>query len=398
MTVLSAALLAGCGVDDDSGLMPIEGMQSLPPPSSSFAPAPIMEAKPDEKTEFRFGTGLEPAPQTRPAAAVQSMAQAPAPTAPRPTVVHKPAKGAPHFPVRRCMNMGNALEAETEGEWGYTIEAAHFTEISRAGFDTVRIPVRWDAHTQNRPPYAINPAFMTRIQTVTAQAQRAGLGVIIDVHHYDSLMQNPVGETAKFLAIWEQISAAFKGAPDSVYFEILNEPMAPMTMADANRLYARVLPIIRKHHPRRAVIMGGDQWNSIETIDSVMWPNDPYLVATFHDYGPHEFTHQGASWMDNPPPTGRVWGERADMKELKDTYDIARRFKAATGLPVFVGEFGVIDTAPHSERVRWTEIRRKTIEAEGMSWCAWDFAGAFKTYDVNERRWLPGMRDALTGP
>jgi len=52
---------------------------------------------------------------------------------------------------------------------------------------------------------------------------------------------------------------------------------------------------------------------------------------------------------------------------------------------------------PDHQRAEWLKARRKKIEAEGFSWCAWDFAGAFKTYDVNNRRWLPGMTDALTG-
>ena len=98
------------------------------------------------------------------------------------------------------------------------------------------------------------------------------------------------------------------------------------------------------------------------------WPKDPYLVATFHDYGPHEFTHQGASWEETPPPLGRKWGNSEDKAELKETYDIAKAFQAKTGLPVFVGEFGVIDFVPTSE---------------------------FNHFDTETNRWLPGMQDAL---
>lgn len=303
-----------------------------------------------------------------------------------------------YFPVRRCMNMGNALEAEVEGEWGYTIEARHFRAIAEAGMDTVRLPIRWAAHTETSPPYKINSAFIARIDEVVSQAQAAGLGVIIDVHHYEKLMENVPGETPRFLAIWEQIASHYQNAPANVYFEVLNEPIAPMTMAQANALYTKVIPVIRRTNPVRPLIMGGDDWNSIDTLDSVVWPDDPYLVATFHDYGPYEFTHQGASWMESAPPIGRRWGKADDLRELSDTYDIARRFQKRTGLPVLVGEFGVIDTASHAERVRWLTTRRRTIEYAGMSWCAWDFAGAFKTYDVNRNAWMAGMKDALTGP
>ena len=92
-----------------------------------------------------------------------------------------------HFPVKRCMNMGNALESSYEGEWGYTIRERDFHTIAKAGFDTVRIPVRWDEHISANPPYKIDPARMQRVIDVVGQAQGAGLGVIIDVHHYRDL-------------------------------------------------------------------------------------------------------------------------------------------------------------------------------------------------------------------
>lgn len=302
-----------------------------------------------------------------------------------------------YFPVKRCINMGNALEAEEEGAWGYTIEAGHFNAIRAAGFDTVRLPIRWDLKTSKRAPYKINPAHMQRVIDVVGQAQAAGLGVIIDVHHYKPLINNPARETARYLAIWGQIAQTFRLAPDNVYFEILNEPEDPMTASQANALYAKVLPVIRQSNPTRPVILGGPSWNAVDTLSDVQWPRDPYLVATFHDYGPYEFTHQGASWMSDAPPMGRRWGGSEDQLEMASTFSIARQFQRSTGLPIFVGEFGVIDTVPDHERAEWLKARRKKIESEGFSWCAWDFAGAFKTYDVNRRQWLPGMTDALTG-
>jgi len=98
-------------------------------------------------------------------------------------------------------------------------------------------------------------------------------------------------------------------------------------MQDVNKLYAKALPIIRAHNPTRPVVIGGNRWNSVDTLADVKWPKDPYLVATFHDYGPHEFTHQGASWEETPPPLGRKWGNSEDKAELKETYDIAKAFQ-----------------------------------------------------------------------
>jgi len=299
------------------------------------------------------------------------------------------------FNVKRCMNIGNALEAPNEGEWGYKIRARDFQTIKRAGFDTVRIPIRWDTHTAHRAPYKIDPPFMSRIQTVVSQAQSAGLGVIIDVHHYESLIQNPRRQEARFMAIWSQIADTFRNAPSNVYFEAINEPTREISMTEVNALYAKLVPLIRKTNPTRKIILGGNSWNSVDTLDAVKWPKDANLVATYHDYGPHEFTHQGAEWSEPVMPLGRKWGGRADEAELKDTFAIATAFKRRTGLPLFVGEFGVIDKVPQAERNQWTKMRRKRMEAAGISWCAWDMMGAFKTYDIATEQWRPGVLDAL---
>ncbi len=328
---------------------------------------------------------------------------------PQPTPQHAPQglrKSKParptSFQVRRCMNMGNALEASNEGDWGYRITAQDLHIVAAAGFDTVRIPIRWDAHTSHRAPYRIDASFTARVNTVVRDAQLVGLSVIIDVHHYEDLMARPAREQERFLAIWDQIARNFANAPDNVYFEVLNEPTLQLSSAQVNNLYANVLPIIRATNPNRKVILGGNSWNSIESLDAVRWPlnngkTDTNLVATFHDYGPHAFTHQGAEWSEPVMPLGRRWGGRDDMAELAETYTIARNFKARTGLPVFIGEFGVIDKVPMAERFAWTKLRRQTMEAHGFSWCAWDFSGAFKSYDINTRRWLPGAQDAFFG-
>ena len=304
---------------------------------------------------------------------------------------------ANHFPVRRCINMGNALESTVEGEWGYTIRERDFRTIAAAGFDTVRIPVRWDEHITPNPPYKIDPKRMQRVIDVVGQAQRAGLGVIIDVHHYRDLMAGVSAKDAdKFLAIWAQISQAFAAAPPNVYFELLNEP-TEADMGALNNLYAQALSIIRRTNPTRAVMMGGNRWNSIDTLGEVRFPRDPYLVATYHDYGPHDFTHQGASWSDNPPPMGTKWGSGKDWADLKDVVGRARAFKDRTGLPVFVGEFGVIDTVPDNQRAAWIKARRTAMEQAGLSWCVWDYSAAFSSYDMQREQWKPQILNALTG-
>ena len=374
--------------------------------ASTQAPIRIDANPPVQKKQAPTYTDTAPAPAPADLAKPVRTAQHSVPAHPTlaPTMApaaSRPVRSTP-FRVQRCMNMGNALEAENEGDWGYRITSRDLRAVAAAGFDTVRIPVRWDTHTAHRAPYAVDTSFMARIKNVVRDAQAAGLGVIIDVHHYENLMTRTDREEPRFLAIWDQIARAFADAPSNVYFEVLNEPTLEISNARINALYAKVLPIIRRTNPARKVIIGGNSWNSVESLSEVRWPlfankRDANLVATFHDYGPHEFTHQGAEWSEPVMPMGRRWGGKPDMVEMSNIYKIARKFKAKTGLPIFVGEFGVINKVPLAQRNQWVKARRKTIEANGFSWCAWDFSGAFKSYDTSARKWLPGTQDAFFG-
>ena len=51
----------------------------------------------------------------------------------------------------RGVNLGNALEAPVEGEWGVVLQEEYFDLIADQGFDSVRIPIRWSAHVMMAP-------------------------------------------------------------------------------------------------------------------------------------------------------------------------------------------------------------------------------------------------------
>src|SRR5262245_12652304 len=123
---------------------------------------------------------------------------------------------APPFPMRRSVNLGNALEAPNEGEWGYRIEADHLRAIADAGFDGVRLPVRWDERTASEPPYAILPFFQARIAEIIAQCVGLGLRLQIDCHHFNALIDSPERERDRFIAIWRNVAALLRDAPPEV--------------------------------------------------------------------------------------------------------------------------------------------------------------------------------------
>src|SRR5690606_30133592 len=91
----------------------------------------------------------------------------------------------------RGVDLGNALEAPREGAWGLTLKADYFRAIKDAGFDSVRLPVKWSAHAQADAPYTINPAFFERVDWAIDQALANDLNIVVNVHHYDEMATDP---------------------------------------------------------------------------------------------------------------------------------------------------------------------------------------------------------------
>ncbi|MGC9349035.1 MAG: glycoside hydrolase family 5 protein, partial [Anaerolineae bacterium] len=109
----------------------------------------------------------------------------------------------------RGVNLGNALEAPEEGAWGMVIEADFFDLISDAGFDTVRVPIRWSAHAEEQAPYTIDDDFFARIDWVVDQALSQDLNVVVNMHHYEELFEDPDAHTDRFVSLWEQIATRY---------------------------------------------------------------------------------------------------------------------------------------------------------------------------------------------
>ncbi len=301
-------------------------------------------------------------------------------------------------PVRRCINLGNALEAPQEGDWGYRVRVEDLALIRAAGFDTVRLPVNWAGHAALEPPYTIDPAFLGRVDTVVNQALARDLKVIIDVHHYTGVSEDPATHLPRLYAIWEQLFLHFAGAPKGVIFEFLNEPHGEMTTRRVDEMNRVLLTRARSLHPERWIIVGGAGWGHFEGLEKSSPPYDRRVMTTFHFYSPFEFTHQGATWLDMDLPTGINWGSARDREAVTDVFDRAAAWRQKTGMPVFLGEFGVYKGVPTETRARWTSFVRASAEARGMGWCHWDWATAFPVYDLATESWIAPMRDSLITP
>jgi endoglucanase len=328
------------------------------------------------------------------------------------------------------MNLGNALEAPNEGDWGVVLDEADFPRVREAGFDHVRLPVSFSAHASSTAPYTIDESFFTRVDWAIAHALASDLAIIVDLHNYDELMKHPDANSARFVALWAQIARRYRKVPEAVCFELLNEPHGDLTADAWNTLLADALRVVRATNPTRTVVVEGVDWASAKNLrDTLRIPDDPAIVASFHMYQPILFTHQGAPWM-NPefqttglrfpgPPAApvtpvpaaaatswvREWFERYNREPAStnpsgpstvlEQLEMAKSFADSRHMPVYMGEFAAIDNADMASRAAWTRLTRQEAEKRGFGWAYWDDGGSFKAYDRKAGEWVPELFAAL---
>lgn len=311
-----------------------------------------------------------------------------------PTAAAEPTTGI-RLKVGKCINLGNHLETPDGTDWGRALVEADMAIIRAAGFDSVRIPVRWSAHALTAAPYTIDAAWMTRVRNIVNWASAAGLNVIVNMHHYEELNADPAAQATRFAEMWRQIGSAFASAPVSVWFELINEPNNSLNDGNLVTILTPALAAVRASNPTRPVIVGGQNTSGVNSLASLALPADPYVVPTFHDYDPLAFTHQGATWITPMPPLGRAFGSTADIAQLNANLSRVKAYIARTGRVPFLGEYGVNDLTgiPLSERVEYMGTVSAAYASIGIQSCAWAYANTFRLREGDA--WLPGMIEAI---
>lgn len=303
------------------------------------------------------------------------------------------------LPVGACINLGNTLEVGKGNDLGDAMPGkADFARIRAAGFETVRIPVRWHDRSLSKAPYTIEPEWLDQVQSLVDMAMGSGLNVILNSHHFDPIYADPIAVQPWHTAVWGQIAPRFKDYPtERLWFELENEPHDKFDDSNLRAVLDPALAVVRQSNPSRPVIIGGEQWSGVDSLGTLNLPDDPNVYPTFHYYSPFEFTHQGASWTaPNIPKPGRIYGSQADAALLATDLAKVQAYAARTGLMPFMGETGAFELhIPLEQRVTYTKAVHDTFVPAGVDVCQWAYANTFPLYDRATKRWQPGMLGAL---
>jgi endoglucanase len=305
------------------------------------------------------------------------------------------------------MNVRLGRGVNLGGSGRLNIREEDFQAIKDAGFNSIRLPVRWSAYALQEPPYTIEPSWFEKVDWAVKQALSRNLPIVLDFHYYplisfvgrETTTETLEHSTKRFLGLWEQIADHYKDYPPEVLFEVMNEPSNYLGPVRWNRLQNEAINIIRRTNPTRIIVAGPECWQRVFALPNMKLPEeDDNIIVAVHCYEPLQFTHQGASYVDGAEAwAGTTWTNTAVQKHemLRDFYAM-EAWGADHNRPLYLNEFGSDSIADMDSRALYTYTLTRLAEQMGMSWAYWCFEGSFfGIYDRKNEQYRKPLLEAL---
>ena len=324
---------------------------------------------------------------------------------PEPPAQQKSAAASQEFELGRGTNLAHWLsQTKREGaERRAFLREKDIAFIAAQGFQHVRLPID-EKEMWFEDGTRDEDAFATMADAIDWSLKH-GLNVVVDLHilrsHYFNAAEKPLWtdtrEQDKFIALWQDLSAALIDYPTTrVAYELMNEPVAD-DPDDWNRLVARAFKAVRALEPQRKIVIGSNRWQAAHTFDELKVPDDDNIILSFHFYEPFLMSHYQARWTpvkdykgpihypgilvtqaefdalpDNEKAIAKDWVGREFNKEiLLKMMEKPLRKARELGLPLYCGEYSIMDTAPEADRLRWFD----------------DMTDIFAEHDIGSANW-----------
>lgn len=302
--------------------------------------------------------------------------------------------------IKRGINIGDHFENTPKPgvEFENPIKEWYYDLIKGLGFDHIRLPAKWSAHSDDHNKFKIDERFAQMVEDTVDRFISLDMTVILNIHHFREAADDPESQYDKLCALWDQIALRFKDKSDYLIFEVMNEPRWNVDAKIWNRIQNDLVGIIRKSNPTRTVMIGGIDYNGIYALKDMVPPKDDQnILATFHYYFPLEFTHQGASWSPTYTDISDIkWmGTDDEINDVKNGMLHAKAWMDKYNLPMNLGEFGAYSKGDIDSRVRWTKCVREAAEELGISWSYWEFNRGFGICEKEKPEVIQPLVDAL---
>ena len=311
-----------------------------------------------------------------------------------------------------------------EEAWGNPVVTKEMIQaVKKAGFNAIRIPIRWQCHITNADAMSIDPAWIARIQEVVGWCLDNDLKVIINAHHEKWLESNPTytykDDNCKKLALlWKNIASAFANYDNRLAFAGTNEvhvkdnwdaPTAEnLAVQNAyNQTFVDAVRATGGNNAKRHLIVQTyvcNPWFGINNGDFIIPTDVPgngnnYMSVEFHYYQPWSYAGYPNTgdrydyWGDAYKDAGKIPAD--NEKTMTDFFDKAVNTWSNKGLGIVIGEWGVTNRdnsnpeKVHENMKYYCKFLTTEARKRGFSTFVWDnnkFGYGPENYGIFDRR------------
>ena len=304
-----------------------------------------------------------------------------------------------------------------------------FETVKGWGLDHIRIPVDYNIIQDDE--FNFNNEGFGYIDFAIDMCRKYGLNMILDIHKTPGYSFDPFHNEVGFFAdekyqvnfykIWEELAKRYGKYSNMLAFELLNEITKKEYCDPWNRISTECIKTIRKYAPDIKILVGGYYNNSAEAVKDLLMPYDENIVYNFHFYEPLLFTHQGAPWIATMDtefrcPFDMTYDEYEQLsdKYLCQAYASFKQFgdmnqkpneeyffkllKEAVetaeerNVPLYCGEYGVIDRVNPKEAVKWFREFHNMLKHNNIGSAIWSYKEM--DFGISDKR-MDDVRDEL---
>lgn len=312
---------------------------------------------------------------------------------------------------KKGINLGGWLSQNTltKEHLDSFIKESDIQVIKNMGVDHIRVPM--DYSIVENEDGSVKENGYIYIDNAVNWCKKYGLNMILDLHKAagyifddhencdifftDSVLQE------RFINLWDKLSARYGSYSDMLAFELLNEVVNPEYKEIWNELAEKTIKTIRKNAPDAWILVGGTRNNSIVSIKELRAPYDNKIVYNFHCYEPLIYTHQAAYWVAGMTEDFRItypctigeyqkiasetigafysdlisgYNETMCSKDFfvnyfKEAVEIAEKYN----VPLYCGEYGVIDRAYTDGTLNWFKDIHAAFEECNIGRAVWSY-------------------------
>ena len=285
-------------------------------------------------------------------------------------------------------NLGNTMDGhsgftpnETLWQNDETTQAL-IDAVHDMGFNTVRIPITWG--NMINKDYSINEKWISRVQDIVDYCIRQDMYVIINIHHdgadqsgwLNIATSDLEGLYVKYAGVWNSIATYFRDYDEHLIFESMNEVYGSDDFAvdnaiimNLNQIFVNVVRSSGSNNAQRWLSVPG-RYTNTEAMTNEKYgfelPQDTVeerLFAAVHWY----------NWLfamcENISYSG--FTDSMVQELVNDIEKLTTRF-TSQGIPVIMGEYGVINKNNPEQRAYHNEIFNVLCQAAGIVPVYWD--------------------------